>query len=453
MGASGSKTTKEATLAAAAELARQQNPQPPKTIAEAAAAAAANNNRVTPVSPGSAQRSGSNTISSEGSTGKSRPIIRQNPHANQAGSPASSCGGLPVESLSPGRVITKQPTADELDDELEALASEYMATQASSVVTAAGGKGKANKAGENPSPPLPTGGVAGGLVGRGGEQQQRNTQVEQKLSFAGGAAASAAAQQQAGDNGGGGGGSSNPWKQDNGKQPMNAPSQGPVAWQRGQLLGAGSFGRVFFGLNTVSGELMAVKQINYTPGQPTDATRQAAQALLVEVRCLQALFHPNIVRYLGVERDDVNGVISIMLEYCAGGSIAGLLDKFGPFNEGLTRSYLRMVLSGLHFLHTRPGGGILHRDIKGANVLVDSDGVCKLADFGASKLLQQDLMSSTSEQQRCAQQSNKATQQEKPQPARRAAPQHTPSHSLTSLTHTYRHTGHYAGPRTGWLPK
>ena len=57
-----------------------------------------------------------------------------------------------------------------------------------------------------------------------------------------------------------------------------------------------------------------------------------------------------------------------------------------------------MVLSGLHFLHTRPGGGILHRDIKGANVLVDSEGVCKLADFGASKLLQQDLMSATSEQ-------------------------------------------------------
>ena len=46
------------------------------------------------------------------------------------------------------------------------------------------------------------------------------------------------------------------------------------------MLGAGSFGRVFFGLNMVTGELMAVKQINYTPGQPTDATRLAAQALL-----------------------------------------------------------------------------------------------------------------------------------------------------------------------------
>ena len=132
-------------------------------------------------------------------------------------------------------------------------------------------------------------------------------------------------------------------------------------------------------------------QINYTLNQPTDATRQAAQALLGEVLCLQSLSHPNIVRYLGVERDDISGVISIMLEcaathlpeystsrcggrctltqrrwtqsshdvpsrdgvaftkgrYCAGGSIASLLDKFGSFNEALTRAYLRMVLSGL----------------------------------------------------------------------------------------------------------
>jgi len=130
----------------------------------------------------------------------------------------------------------------------------------------------------------------------------------------------------------------------------------PIVWQRGQLLGAGSYGRVYFGLNMSTGELMAVKQIRYTPGHPTDATRQAALALQREVRCLQALQHPNIVRYLGVERDDVDGIISICLEYCAGGSIASLLEKFGPFNEALTRSYMRMILAGLTFLHTRPAG-------------------------------------------------------------------------------------------------
>ena len=156
---------------------------------------------------------------------------------------------------------------------------------------------------------------------------------------------------------------------------------------------------------------MAVKQISFTPGSPTDATRQAALALqrevrsttfacnkiscfhllssTLQVRCLHCIIHPNVVRYLGVERDDVTGIISICLEYCAGGSIASLLGKFGPFNEGLVRSYVRMVLTGLAFLHQRH---IMHRDVKGANVLVDADGICKLADFGASKLLQQEIM-------------------------------------------------------------
>lgn len=294
-------------------------------------------------------------------------VVPVSPQGRQ--SPAS-LADRPIISQPHDRALIKRPVprGSELDDELEALASEYMATQA----TMFQGNSSAHKLGVDcgngmSSAPHPTS-DGGGMAGH----------VEQKLSFKHPEdIASLAADTNAAS-----------------LERIEVRAQ-PISWQRGQLLGAGSFGRVFFGLNMDTGELMAVKQINYTPGQPTDATRQAAQALLVEVRCLQSLSHPNIVRYLGVERDDIEGVISIMLEFCAGGSIASLLDKFGPFNEALTRSYLRMVLSGLHFLHTRPGGGILHRDVKGANVLVDSDGVCKLADFGASKLLQQDLMSTT----------------------------------------------------------
>jgi hypothetical protein len=55
------------------------------------------------------------------------------------------------------------------------------------------------------------------------------------------------------------------------EEPAAGPPVGAtISWQRGQMLGSGSFGRVYFGLNTVSGELMAVKQIKYTPGQHTE---------------------------------------------------------------------------------------------------------------------------------------------------------------------------------------
>ena len=83
-------------------------------------------------------------------------------------------------------------------------------------------------------------------------------------------------------------------------------------------------------------------------------------------------------------RGSVRGVLSIFLEYCAGGSVSSLLGRFGPFTPALTSSYTRMIVCGLEYLHDC---NIIHRDVKGANLLVDANGMCKLADFGASKLL------------------------------------------------------------------
>lgn len=65
-----------------------------------------------------------------------------------------------------------------------------------------------------------------------------------------------------------------------------------------------------------------------------------------------------------------------------GGSIASLLYRYGRFNETLMRKFLQQILKGLEYLHAHD---IIHRDIKGANVLVDKDGNCKLA--GESNLL------------------------------------------------------------------
>ena len=67
-----------------------------------------------------------------------------------------------------------------------------------------------------------------------------------------------------------------------------------------------------------------------------------------------------------------------------GGSIASLLTRFGAFAEKLVAVYTRQILEGLHYLHTHH---IMHRDIKGANILVDNAGCVKLADFGASRRL------------------------------------------------------------------
>jgi serine/threonine protein kinase len=88
------------------------------------------------------------------------------------------------------------------------------------------------------------------------------------------------------------------------------------------------------------------------------------------------------IKYWGTCIED--NYLNIFLEFVPGGSISSLLAKFGPFNEAVIRAYTRQILLGLEYLHRHH---IIHRDIKGANILVSQEGVVKLADFGASKRL------------------------------------------------------------------
>eukprot|EP00602_Paraphysomonas_sp_CaronLab_P002436 CAMPEP_0185036924 /NCGR_PEP_ID=MMETSP1103-20130426/30643_1 /TAXON_ID=36769 /ORGANISM="Paraphysomonas bandaiensis, Strain Caron Lab Isolate" /LENGTH=1046 /DNA_ID=CAMNT_0027574687 /DNA_START=186 /DNA_END=3323 /DNA_ORIENTATION=+ len=149
-------------------------------------------------------------------------------------------------------------------------------------------------------------------------------------------------------------------------------------WKKGvDIIGEGTFGQVFKGMNCATGELLAVKQICLVDGSEEEVSN-----LRREIDLMQNLSHPNIVRYIGTSVS--SRYLFIVLEYVPGGCVAGMLAQFGAFSEVLIRRLVSQIIQGIDYLHQK---GIVHRDVKGANVLVTNSGVAKLADFGCSKQL------------------------------------------------------------------
>ncbi|KAI9084208.1 hypothetical protein K1719_033879 [Acacia pycnantha] len=150
-------------------------------------------------------------------------------------------------------------------------------------------------------------------------------------------------------------------------------------WKKGKLLGRGTFGHVYVGFNSESGEMCAMKEV--TLFSDDAKSKESAKQLMQEIALLSRLRHPNIVQYYGSET--VDDKLYIYLEYVSGGSIYKLLQEYGKFGELAIRNYTQQILSGLAYLHAK---NTVHRDIKGANILVDQNGrVIKLADFGMAK--------------------------------------------------------------------
>lgn len=155
-------------------------------------------------------------------------------------------------------------------------------------------------------------------------------------------------------------------------RPMN------LAFKRGNLIGRGGFGSVYQGLLN-NGQSVAVKVLELPPDiDPTKSSTYVS--FLKEIDMLKALKHPNIVRYIGSTTE--GSTINVLLEYVPGGSIASMVAKYGSFEEPMMQRFSRHILRALGYLHEN---NIAHRDVKGANILVDIEGVAKLADFGCSK--------------------------------------------------------------------
>eukprot|EP01006_Ploeotia_vitrea_P008585 TRINITY_DN20622_c0_g1_i1.p1 TRINITY_DN20622_c0_g1~~TRINITY_DN20622_c0_g1_i1.p1 ORF type:complete len:899 (+),score=50.19 TRINITY_DN20622_c0_g1_i1:24-2699(+) len=145
-----------------------------------------------------------------------------------------------------------------------------------------------------------------------------------------------------------------------------------------ESLARGAFGSVYLGMGT-DGKIVAVK---VTEAGSIGWNSTDIQAHLTEVRRMATLRHDNVVQYVTSFVDGT--MVYIVMEFVPAGSLGRLCEKYGKVPPNIVARCCRDILKGLQYLHKV---GVVHRDIKPQNVLITNRGVCKLADFGASRSL------------------------------------------------------------------
>ena len=155
-----------------------------------------------------------------------------------------------------------------------------------------------------------------------------------------------------------------------------------------EQVGEGTYGQVYKAKNKETNEIVALKRVrmdNEKEGFPITAIR--------EIKILKILNHKNIVKLKEVVTGDPNdsnqgkGSIYMVMEYCEH-DLTGLLDSGQRFSMAQIKCYIKQLLEGIAYCHKQ---NILHRDIKGSNLLINDRGQLKLADFGLARPIEQNV--------------------------------------------------------------
>jgi len=149
-------------------------------------------------------------------------------------------------------------------------------------------------------------------------------------------------------------------------------------------LGAGAMSKVFLAHDPNLDRKLALKVLLRTwsldPGEKIELEKR----FLLEARAVGKLSHPNIVRVFDADTDPRTGIPYIAMEWIQGGSLASLLTSTGGLSGPHILKLLAQVASALDYAHQF---GRIHRDIKPSNILLSTDGIAKVSDFGVAKIV------------------------------------------------------------------
>ncbi|KAE9591406.1 hypothetical protein Lal_00039062 [Lupinus albus] len=139
-------------------------------------------------------------------------------------------------------------------------------------------------------------------------------------------------------------------------------------------IGQGTYSNVYKARDTLTGKIVALKKVRFDNLEPESVKFMAREILI-----LRRLDHPNVVKLEGLVTSRMSCSLYLVFEYMAH-DLAGLATNPAiKFTESQVKCYMHQIFSGLEHCHNRH---VLHRDIKGSNLLIDNEGVLKIADFG-----------------------------------------------------------------------
>lgn len=149
-------------------------------------------------------------------------------------------------------------------------------------------------------------------------------------------------------------------------------------YRYGKIIGRGAFGKVNIGVHVASGRVVAVKSFKLNNSEINSIKRK----LHLETQLMRSINHRNVVRIY--ETFETEKLLMIVLEYVAGGDLLTYLKKKNKVTENTCKFIFKQLIQGLHYMHSQ---GIIHRDVKLDNILIDSDSTIKICDLGVSKMI------------------------------------------------------------------
>uniref|UniRef100_A0A0K0EQY8 non-specific serine/threonine protein kinase n=1 Tax=Strongyloides stercoralis TaxID=6248 RepID=A0A0K0EQY8_STRER len=149
-----------------------------------------------------------------------------------------------------------------------------------------------------------------------------------------------------------------------------------------KTLGYGNFASVKLAEHCVTKVQVAIKIV-----KKADLNEESMCKMRKEIEVLKKIRHPNIVELYQVIENDKK--ICLVMEYCSGGELFDYLGKVKRFSDNEARKKFRQIVSAIQYLHHN---GIVHRDLKAENILLDDKGNIKIADFGFADFCSEDCL-------------------------------------------------------------